>query len=200
MRAALALLAVLAAGCREQAPQPHVSKAPVAQPAAPQPNNVSAVQVATPAEMAATKLALDPEGLRLFHTVSGASRLIAFGAARADVQRTISAVSKAAPVEQEDSPDCGAAFARWPDGLNVWFQDGKFSGWSVGPDSAALATASGLRPGSTRAELEAAYSAKIAQSTLGVEFSAGALGGLLDGPGPRAHVSRLWAGTTCLAR
>jgi len=192
VRAAPALLVLLAAGCREQA-------APAAPPV-PAPNNVSAVQVATPAEMAATRLALDPEGVRLFHTVSGASRLIAFGTTRTEAQRAISAASKAEPLEQEDSPDCGAAFARWPGGLQAWFRDGKFSGWSVGPDSVALSTAGGLHPGSTRAELDAAVRATRVPSTLGVEFSAGALGGLLDGTGPTARVSQLWAGTTCLAR
>lgn len=191
MRAALALLALLASGCREQA-------APAAPPV-PEPNDVSAAQVATPAEMAATRLALDPEGVRLVHTVSGTSRLIGFGAARAQAQRAISAASKAEPLEQEDRPDCGAPDARWPGGLQVWFRDGKLSGWSVGPDSAGLATATGLRPGSTRAELDAAYRATIMPSKLGVEFSAGKLGGLLDGTGPEARVTHLWAGSTCRA-
>lgn len=193
MRVALIVVALLAGGCRESAP-------PAAPKPVPQANDVAAVQVTTPAEVAAQKLALDPEGLRLFNTVSGASRLIAFGTAREQAQRAISAAAKAEPVEQEDSPDCGAAYARWTDGLSAWFRDGKLSGWSVGPDSAGLATASGLRPGSTRAELDAAYGARIVPSTLGVEFSAGALGGMLDSARPNARVTLLWAGTTCLAR
>jgi hypothetical protein len=186
------VLAVVLAGCKQQA-------APVAAPQ-PQANAVNTVQVATPAETAAMKLALDAEGLRLFNTVSGASRLIPFGTGREEAQRAFAAAVKAQPLEQEEISDCGAAFARWPGGLVTWFADGKFTGWSAGADSTGLATASGLRPGSTRAELDAAYSAKIVPSTLGVEFSAGALGGMLDSRRPNAKVTHLWAGTTCLAR
>lgn len=198
-RAALVLalvLALLLAGCRERVVPAAV---PVAAPQ-PAPNTVNTVQVLTPAEAAAVKLALDAEGLRLFNTVSGASRLIPFGTARDDAQRAFAAAVKAQPLEQEDSPDCGAAFARWPGGLTTWFAHGKFSGWSAAADSRGLATASGLRPGSTRAELDAAYRAQIVPSTLGIEFSAGALGGLLASRRPDARVTHLWAGTTCLAR
>jgi hypothetical protein len=59
---------------------------------------------------------------------------------------------------------------------------------------------SGVRVGSTRAELEAAYAAEVAESTLGTEFNAGGLGGLLSGPGKDARITDLWAGINCFFR
>lgn len=56
------------------------------------------------------------------------------------------------------------------------------------------------RPGSTRAELEAAYATRVFESTLGTEFSAGSLQGLLESPRADARVMSLWAGTTCILR
>ena len=82
----------------------------------------------------------------------------------------------------------------------MFFAKERFVGWSVTAGSPPVTTASGLKVGSTRAELESAYAAKIAKSTLGVEFSAGALAGLLDSEKTDARVTDLWAGVTCNAR
>ncbi|HEY0061339.1 MAG TPA: hypothetical protein VGC21_04410 [Telluria sp.] len=188
-------LALLLAGCRERAVSP-----PPAPPPAPAHNTVSAVQVATPAEVAALVLAVDGEGLRLFNSVSGAARPIPFGTGKDDALALVTRSRKVPPQEQGDSADCGASYARWPGGLSLWFVDGKFAGWSLTPEASAVSTASGLRPGSTRAELESAYQASVVDSTLGVEFTAGGLGGLLDSRRPDAKVTHLWAGTTCLDR
>lgn len=64
----------------------------------------------------------------------------------------------------------------------------------------ALTTASGIGIGSTRADLESAYAARVARSTLGAEFSAGGLAGLLASERPDAPIINLWAGEACLAR
>jgi hypothetical protein len=63
-----------------------------------------------------------------------------------------------------------------------------------------LTTVSGIGLGSTRAELEAAYDAEVAPSSLGIEFHAGGLAGLLDSSRPDARVVSLWAGLACVAR
>lgn len=63
----------------------------------------------------------------------------------------------------------------------------------------ALTTMSGVGPGTTRASLDEAYSTKVRQTTLGSEFTAGELAGLLDGPGRKATITNMWAGLTCIA-
>jgi hypothetical protein len=59
---------------------------------------------------------------------------------------------------------------------------------------------SGIGPGSTRAELEAVYEVEVEPTSLGIEFSAGGIGGLLDGESPDARITAMWAGVTCLFR
>ncbi len=149
---------------------------------------------------AASKLALDGEGLRIFNVASGAARPIPFGTAKTETMRIIETVLAAAPTEQGENLDCRATRATWADGLTAWFTDDRFVGWSLGDDSPTLTTAAGLTVGSTRVALESAYAADIAPSTLGTEFTAGGLAGLLDGDGADARVTNLWAGNACIAR
>src|SRR3546814_16332062 len=63
-----------------------------------------------------------------------------------------------------------------------------------------LGTMAGITRGSTRSDLESAYAAEVGETTLGTEFTAGGLSGLLDGTGPTAYITTLWAGTTCAFR
>ena len=95
--------------------------------------------------------------------------------------------------------------ATWPNGLTLVAQEGRFVGWGLFPGAGTgidddLGTMAGIAPGSTRGELESAYAAKVSETTLGTEFIAGGLSGLLDGPGPRASITTLWAGTNCAFR
>ena len=149
---------------------------------------------------APARLALDGEGLRSFAISSGSSRLIAFGTMRDEAMRMLETVQGMPARDQGENIDCAASYASWPDGLTVWFADGEFAGWSVGSADATVATASSLRVGSSREELQSAYDARIAPSTLGTEFNAGGIAGLLDSPDANARVTDLWAGRTCIAR
>lgn len=199
-------LALVLAGCRD-APAPAVPAPPAAAPATPappasvRPPEVSPALIATPAEVAAMKLALDGEGLRLFNAVSGASRLLAFGLPRTELIDALSRALQSRPVREADVEDCGARTAAWSNGLQVWFTQERFSGWSVQASDARLTTASGIGPGTTRRELDSAYNiALVPDSTLGTEFTAGALAGLLASGAPGATITNLWAGNTCIAR
>ena len=79
--------------------------------------------------------------------------------------------------------------------------DERFAGWALrGTAKGDITTASGISPGSTRAELESSYTAKIFESTLGTEFAAGDLFGILDGQGANAKITNLWAGVSCNMR
>lgn len=195
--ATLLMLATLSA-CAPDAP------AAPAEPVAPQEQATAAIST-TPA------LTVEAEGLRLVDPASGSARPIPFGTAQAQV---MAALASRGAAETGTNADCGAgplAYARWPDGLTLWFQEGAFAGWALNapaPDAppspaGGISTASGLTVGngqtnpSTRADLDSATTATVEQSTLGTEFAAGELYGLLDGEGSGAKVTALWAGVSC---
>ncbi len=146
---------------------------------------------------------MDGEGLRWFLGTNGSARPIAFGAREADVLASLEGVR--GPAEKGTNQDCGAGpvqYASWPDGLSIVFQNGRFVGWGLNRRaSGALATASGVGPGMTRQALAALFDAVTFQDTsLGVEFAAGDIFGLLDGAGPKAKITDMWAGVSCVAR
>lgn len=185
--AALAL-----AGCGGEAPPAaNVVAAPEPVNAAvppPPPANSSA-----PTESAQPALAIEGEGLRLFDPATGRASPIPFGTSRA---QTLAALAFRRVPKTGTNSECGAGpldTADWPDGFGLYFQDGKFAGWKAGDRSqGAVATAAGIGPGSTRAALEDAYAAKVEETTLGTEFTAGALSGILDGAGPTARITDMW--------
>lgn len=183
-----------------EAPPAHDIPAPRAVTAAATPSAVPPASAPAAPATAATKLALDGEGLRLFDAASGAARRIPFGTRKPAALSALTAVQAAPPREQGENVDCRATFATWANGLTAWFAQDRFVGWSVRPGSPEVTTASGLTVGSSRADLDGAYNAKVAPSSLGVEFTAGGLAGLLDSARPDARVTHLWAGATCIAR
>jgi hypothetical protein len=169
--------------------------------------------VATPAAPGADSgavLALDGEGLRVFLQPSGSARLIAFGESRSAVLAIVSRLRNGRDPELAANRECRATVATWPaSGLQLWFSPdsaARFIGWSLGGRAPAdstiprLTTPSGIGIGSTRAALESAYVARVARSTLGVEFSAGGLAGVLASARADAPIRNLWAGQVCLAR
>lgn len=108
------------------------------------------------------------------------------------------------PQSVETLAECGAGplqvsqFA----GLTVAAQDDKFVGWSLDgrhkPPSPT--TAAGIGIGSTRTALEQAYSIEAFESSLGQEFVADGLVGLIGAEGKPAKITHLWAGATCIMR
>ncbi len=144
-------------------------------------------------------VALEGGGLRVFLASTGSARPLPFGTASADATRVLSAALGGAPVEQGVVVDCAAEYARWDDGLTVWFADGRFAGWSLDRGS-ALTTADGLGLGTTRSALEAAREITVTRSSLGAEFTVGELAGLLESDAADARIQHLWSGHTCIAR
>lgn len=154
------------------------------------------------AEQAAPMLAVAGEGLRLFDRDTGSARPVPFGTPR---EAALAALAfRGEPAATGRLEECGAGpldYARWGDGLTLYFQDSRLAGWALdGSGKDSPTTASGLGVGSTRAELEAAYDAEVFDSTLGTEFAAGEIFGILDGTGPSAKIAHLWAGTSCTMR
>lgn len=177
-----------------------------------EPTNTIPEQVATPPANLTTEtpapddnrplLNLAPGALSLVAPNSGRSRELAFGLDRATVEEALT-LALGKPSERGSNSECGEGamdFARMPGGLLAWFQKGKLVGWFVDDAAAKLSTASGIGIGSTRKDLTGAYNAEISESSLGEEFTAGDLSGLLSGKEPTAKVTAIWSGQACNLR
>jgi hypothetical protein len=164
---------------------------------APEPANGSQAPVAAnaPGPAAAAKPpVLEGEGLRL-----GASRL-AFGTPRAAAIDKLTKALGAPPGEQGANEECGGGgleFAEWKSEITLWFEEGRFAGWD---EKGRLKTAGGVGLGSSRSDLASLDRLEIEESTLGTEFRAAGLGGILDSKAPDAKVTDLWGGATCVFR
>ncbi|MBO9501725.1 hypothetical protein [Brevundimonas sp. A19_0] len=191
-RASLAALAVFALAACDGSPAPEAPAPEAEAPAAPQP---------VPEAQASGALALEGEGLRAF-TEQGSARPLPFGMAQDMTLTAVSTMLGADTPSVTTNSECGAGpmqFAEYPNGLQLAFQDDKFVGWFL--DEGGLTTADGVGVGSTRAELGSARVVDmVPDSTLGVEFSSGALGGFLTSEAPDATVESLYAGMTCFFR
>lgn len=207
--AALALLMVTAGCTRPGTPgDAEGPAAPAAPTASGDATSATSFAITAPASPApatpVVRLALSAEGLD-FVSEQGSVRHLRFGVPAAQAIDAASRIHGTAP-ERGRNEECGAGpleMASWPSGLTLLMQDDRFVGWgaSAGTDAgqagSALATIAGVGPGSTRGELDAAYAAKVEETTLGQEFAAGDLFGVLDGSGPTARIEVMWAGTSC---
>lgn len=145
------------------------------------------------------RLALDPDGLRFFDARSGSARLIPFGTSDSVVMNVLQ-TTEGAPQQRGENVECGVSYATWNTGLTIVLARDRFVGWSVRGNGGTLTTASGVGVGSTRAQLDSAHAARVFESSLGTEFTAGGLAGILESPRRDARILALWAGQVCIAR
>ena len=209
----LAMLLATVAGCNSPAndppPLPPANETLQAKTEQSRPDPVAAPPATAKAEPAGAaaatpRLALDPDGLRVFLPPNGAARPLAFSNPQADVLASVERLRGDAV--EGTNQDCGAGpvqYANWKDGLSLVFQKGRFVGWSL--DSRAksrIATADGIGIGTTRAQLDDAIGPplEVRQTSLGNEFSAGQYHGLFDGLEAKARITDMWAGVSCVAR
>ena len=192
----LVLVAGLAA-CDSTRPNNVTAPAAGTEAAAPlPPTGTTAGNSAAP--VAALAVTLDDEGLRLVDPASGSARPLPFATPMATTIAALNASFGTPPVEQGVNPECGAGpvlHVRWANGFVALSQEDRFLGWDS--REPGLTTADGIGIGSTRAEIEATREVSVEETTLGVEFSAGGLGGLLGSADAVAPVTSLWAGLTC---
>lgn len=190
------LVPILAAACAACSGERSIETAPAPSP---QPPVVAAPSAkVAPASAAEATVAVDGEGLRLV-SASGRARPLPFGTAEAEVLTTLERLR--GPAETGVNGDCGVRFAGWSDGLNLVFEDGRFTGWWVdGRAKGGITTVSGVGAGAKRSALDVYADVAVTESTLGREFTAGGMAGLVDGPGADAEITHLWAGRTCVAR
>lgn len=153
---------------------------------------------------AAVSLALTGEGVFLVEPESGSTTLLPFGIEMATVQAAVTQVlgSPETVSTHEECPGDPFMSALWPDGLVLNADGEDFVGWSVRPNGGReqLTTLAGIGVGSSREDLETAYVITVFESTLGTEFTAGSLAGLLSDETPTAEITDFWAGTVCVFR
>lgn len=201
----LACLLLFAVSCQTTPESTTTSPSPTSTPAnsaSPAVADTDSNQVNPPAPQSDTQLALSEEGLQLVKD-TGSTQLLPFDAEREQVVIAVTGV-RGKPAEQGTNSECGAGpleYTSWADGLTLHSSNGRFVGWNVNSQRSkaakAYTTMAGIGVGSTRAELNSAYSPLVEQTSLGTEFAAGKLYGLLDSNGADAEVTNLWAGTTC---
>ncbi len=143
---------------------------------------------------------IEGEGLRVFVVSTGAARPLPFGSDSALVHNVVNRVAHAAPIEEGAGGDCPGSFARWENGLTVRYLDGRFVGWSLRGGDFTVTTVSGAGIGTTRAQLEDAVDIRVRTTSLGTEFTAGDLAGLLERADSNGQVTNMWAGEMCIAR
>lgn len=163
--------------------------------AAPAENVAVAAAPPPPPVAAKPAVTLEADGLRLAD-----GRRLAFGTPKDEAIRDLSAAIGKAPSEQSENDECGGGFldsAGWEGKFYARFDEGKLAGWD---DRGLFRTESGLRIGSPRADVAALTGVAIEESTLGMEFSAGGLGGVLASKAPDAQVTSFWGGATCVFR
>ncbi len=145
-------------------------------------------------------LALSGEGLQLVGDQTGSTDTLAFGSEMDLVENAVTSIL-GEPLETGENSECGSGpqtITQWPRGLVLHAANGEFIGWSARPDTdETLTTMAGVGIGSTRSDLEAAYTVEVFESTLGTEFSTGELSGILASTETDAVIENLWAGTTC---
>ena len=144
---------------------------------------------------------LAPDGLTLTGGAGGPKRIV-FGGAQAGVLADVGA-ALGQPTEQGAQEECpgGPLYqALYAAGLQLSFQDDAFVGWSA-REGSTFRTAQGIGPGSTVGELKAAYpAATVQESSLGHEFAAGELYGVVTAPSDAGKVEIMFAGTNCIFR
>lgn len=197
--AALALLA----GCGEQAAPPAniVATADTSNDTVVVPE-ANAAEPAAPANATAPAPALNiaPDGVSLV-TESGSARHATFGMAR-DVAVPMVSAALGKPADTGHNDDCGQGpmdTVAFKGGLTLFFMEGKFVGWDL-DDKSTFSTAAGIGIGSTLKEMRGVMTVTLDESTLGHEFAAGDMGGLLSAAAPAGKVTALWAGSTCQFR
>jgi hypothetical protein len=141
---------------------------------------------------------LEGAGLR----IPGASppRTLAFDTPEAETVEALAAALGGPPTERGVNEECGGGgleFAEWKDKITIYFDEGRFAGWDNEGD---LKTAGGIGVGSSRADLASLPGLEVEESTLGTEFRAGGLSGILASKSPDAKIIHLWAGTICVFR
>lgn len=101
------------------------------------------------------------------------------------------------PKRSTSSSECPTGqldYLDYPNGLQLAFQNGKLVGWWAAENAKGVATADGIRPGSSR---QALGDAPVQDVSFGKLFTIEEVNGLLD-ERTATRVTTLWAGLACI--
>ena len=162
------------------------------------PGNAAAEETKRPVEPAPPALVLEGAGLRI---PGGPSpRTVSFDTPKSEAIEALTKALGRPPTELGSNDECGGGgmdFAAWEGEITAWFLDGRFAGWD---NKGKLKTLEGVGLGSRRSDLAGVRGFQVEESTLGTEFRAGGLSGILDSAAADAKVTHLWGGATCVFR
>lgn len=156
-------------------------------------------------------LALTSNALQVVNQPSGSTRDIPMGMEMDKVLEVVSKVLADEIPEPQVNTECGAGpmtMSVFNNGLVLMFQKPRgnqakleFVGWSLSKsrNDSKLITMANIGIGSTRAELQSAYTVAIKKTSLGMEFATipGGLYGIIDGPSESGKISFMWSGLSC---
>lgn len=150
-----------------------------------------------------TSMKLNNNGFVVMGT-DGSVTPVAFGTPKAD---TMAAISFRPDAGESTLDECGAgsiAFASWPDGLNLLFQDDSFVGWSLDERGDGIPFVGDIGIGVTLASLQQAGQVHVEDTSLGYEFimmgetgDVAGISGILEAKDETGKVLSMWAGTSC---
>jgi hypothetical protein len=199
----LLLVSILLAACAPDRPDDADRGAvpdSVASAAAADTGRADTASAAPATNPAASMVSLAADGLQL--TAGGAPRRLAFGTARGPVLADVGGVL-GEPTKQGTMEECpsGPLFqVDYGAGLQLSFQDSAFVGWFA-REGSALRTAAGIGPGSTLGQLRAAYpGTTVEETSLGYEFAASELYGIVTDTTDVGQVQVVFAGINCIFR
>ena len=192
------LLLLGSAACGPEAGQSPSGNAAAAHAAEAGNEAAPAPKAAAAPKPAAAPIVLEGAGLG----IPGASppRTLGFDTPEAATIEALTQALGGPPIERGANEECGGGgleYAAWKDRITIWFEDGRFAGWD---NKGGLKTAGGIGLGSSRAEAALLTGFEVEESTLGTEFRAGGLSGILESDAPDAKVTHLWGGATCVFR
>jgi hypothetical protein len=194
----LAVPVALAASCEAEQATPQNSVSAVTGAAAADANGS-----VSDAEAAEVDLRLASGGLLATQTSSTPGRTLAFGMPREEAVGAVASILGPATGEGSNE-ECGAGPMQFTSfgTLSLNFQQGAFVGWSLRgpPRTPALRSAAGLGIGTPRDQImgEGQGPLQVSETSLGTQFDAAGILGLLSGPEPDATVTSIWAGTNCI--
>ena len=208
--AVLLSLLLLASGCGGGDEPSSQTTAPAEEVTAPATD--VADQSSPPAETEAAEteageavLVLEPGALG-FTDDSGSTTRLSFD--DTDAEQAVQALTTTLgePTDEEEGLECGPGqldVVSW-DGFSTYYLDGALAGWYLQepqPDAQDLTTAGGVGLGTKLGDVRENYDeVTVDETTIGYEFAAGELSGILTADSDHDTVVVLWSGANCIAR
>jgi len=138
-------------------------------------------------------------GLGLSSADATATAALPFGTGFHDSLRTLTTIMghDFSVYLPEECPAGPVVVASFPNQIDLIYQQDQLAGWMLRPGS-TMATQSGIGLGTPLAGLGSFATLEVMESTLGWEFQAGQISGLLSER--EGIVEHLWSGTVCVFR